>query len=274
MAIENLIILLGPYRNISTLTSSVLSLHPDVQVLNHAMDRLFTDEGLDFLSCRTQASLDAFIAAALDASGGGQMGTHGGSILFSHAYADAPEMKATYERRYGDVMVKPSATHLLWKESMRVQSRLMAEDGSLDEMIGRFPNVHLLLPVRHPLFCALSNHRPYYLKTLGLLVDATIEQTLERIFQVLQWGLEKADRYPAAVMVFTQNDARPELFHRWCRFFDLPADPAWLSDAEAHFHIREKPEPSADLVALTRTLAADYLGAWPDIIEALELGTG
>ena len=31
----------GPYRNLTTLTVSVLYLHPDYQVLNHAGTRLF-----------------------------------------------------------------------------------------------------------------------------------------------------------------------------------------------------------------------------------------
>ncbi|MHB8529324.1 MAG: hypothetical protein ACYC8V_07420, partial [Caulobacteraceae bacterium] len=33
-------VILGPYRNLTTLTASVLALHPQCQVLNHASDRI------------------------------------------------------------------------------------------------------------------------------------------------------------------------------------------------------------------------------------------
>ena len=41
---------LGPYRNLTTLTAGILSLHPQCQVLNHAGVRLLPDPERNFLA--------------------------------------------------------------------------------------------------------------------------------------------------------------------------------------------------------------------------------
>ena len=49
-------VLLGPYRNLTTLTASVLALHPQCQVLNHAGGRLLRRGALDFISSPDEAT--------------------------------------------------------------------------------------------------------------------------------------------------------------------------------------------------------------------------
>ena len=47
--IESVCLTLGPYRNLTTLTASVLFLHPNCQVLNHAGIRIYGNRQIDFL---------------------------------------------------------------------------------------------------------------------------------------------------------------------------------------------------------------------------------
>ena len=54
-------LILGPYRNLTTLTASVLSLHPECQALNHAGPRLLKGR-LDFI--QDVRRLDRFCNAA------------------------------------------------------------------------------------------------------------------------------------------------------------------------------------------------------------------
>ena len=60
-------LILGPYRNLTTLTAAVLSLHPNTQVLNHAGTRLLTGRR-NFVEHADEAHLDRFVDTALGAS--------------------------------------------------------------------------------------------------------------------------------------------------------------------------------------------------------------
>ena len=46
--VRTVCLFLGPYRNLTTLTASILFLHPNCQVLNHAANRIFHDRRTDF----------------------------------------------------------------------------------------------------------------------------------------------------------------------------------------------------------------------------------
>lgn len=82
---------LGPYRNLTTLTASVLALHPHVQVLNHAGRRLLKQPELDFIT--EPSTWNRFCEVALAESRGGTAGLHGGSITHSHAF-ESPKIRA------------------------------------------------------------------------------------------------------------------------------------------------------------------------------------
>src|SRR5262245_48814895 len=71
---------LCPNRNLTTLTAAILSLHPQVQVLNHGFDRLRAAGLLKFLYTGRDDDLDHFIRGATAMAGGGRRGDHGGSI--------------------------------------------------------------------------------------------------------------------------------------------------------------------------------------------------
>jgi hypothetical protein len=84
---------LGPYRNLTALTAAVLFLHPNCQVLNHAGNRIFGDEKLDFISNYSNEIFEAFTRYAIYISQKGRRGDYGGSITLSHGYGDQFSMR-------------------------------------------------------------------------------------------------------------------------------------------------------------------------------------
>jgi hypothetical protein len=97
--LRSVCILLGPYRNLSTLTASTLHLHPNCQALNHAGRRVLSHDRRNFLADYSARKFKAFCRFALAASQGGQRGRYGGSINLSHAF-ERPAMKTVYAKRY------------------------------------------------------------------------------------------------------------------------------------------------------------------------------
>src|SRR5690349_16380034 len=84
--IRSVCLFLGPYRNLTTLTASLLFLHPRCQVLNHAACRIFGDPRFDFLADYSERRFNDFMRYAIHASRGGRRGQFGGSITHSHAF--------------------------------------------------------------------------------------------------------------------------------------------------------------------------------------------
>src|SRR5882672_10493469 len=112
--IRTVCLFLGPYRNLTPLTASLLSLHPHCQVLNHAGARVFAAPDVNFLLDPSVATLRRFCDFALSASQGGQRGNYGGSITLSHAF-DSDVVRDAYRNRYGELLIKPSVDCLVWK---------------------------------------------------------------------------------------------------------------------------------------------------------------
>ena len=77
---ETVCLALGPYRNLTTLTAATLFLHPNCQVLNHAGNRIYGNEEVDFLSNYSKERFDRFIQFATQISIQGARGDVGGSI--------------------------------------------------------------------------------------------------------------------------------------------------------------------------------------------------
>ena len=125
---------LGPYRNLTTLTASVLYLHPRCQVLNHAGGRVFGDPRIDFLANYSEETFERFVRYALRASQTGRRGKHGGSIRHSHAVEDRPQMREAI----GAMAPKDQPICLVWKESLRTGNHIRRNGVDLGEMLKTF----------------------------------------------------------------------------------------------------------------------------------------
>jgi len=265
--IDTVAVVLGPYRNLTTLTASALALHPDVQVLNHAFFRLSKMPEADFLGHPDATHLHAFVRQALVASTGGRRGQHGGSILMSHAF-DEEGLQALYARRYGALLLKPAARVLVWKDSMLVQKRLMDTPGSIDRLIEALPQVRFLLPVRHPLDCALSNIKNQHVLAIIDRMETDVPTVVDLILDVLAWALTQADRWPDRFFVFTEGQAASDILSGIGRFLNLADDERWMDDATTAFAVREKPRDPM-LMPGFREAAKRKLAPWPAVLDRL-----
>lgn len=261
-------IILGPYRNLTTLTAAILALHPKCQVLNHAANRILADDEINFLSRPDRATFDRFVEAALEASKGGKQGVFGGSILFSHAYR-MPSMKGMYENRYGDEVFKPEASCLVWKDSMRVQQPMMEDPELFDRLCDTFPELSFLLPIRDPLDCAVSNLRTRHIRHLGGSATLPLNEAVDKVLDAFAWVLAKRDKRPDRVFVFTQYDQPEELFHSLAAFLDVDPVDTWMKDALGAFKMRRQYKHRWLARHYVRRAAAKRLKPWPDILHRL-----
>lgn len=101
--VRSVCLFLGPYRNLTTLTASILFLHPYIQVLNHAGMRIFGNKKVDFLQDFNKETFDRFTQFAITISGKGYKGVLGGSITYGHAF-DYPLMKGIWIKNALSVM--------------------------------------------------------------------------------------------------------------------------------------------------------------------------
>lgn len=265
--IDTVAVVLGPYRNLTTLTASTLALHPQVQVLNHAAERLWKLPQADFLAWPDADHLQAFVEQALIASTGGKRGQHGGSILMSHAFDDEG-LQGLYARRYGDLRLKPDARVLVWKDSMLVQRRLMERDAAIFEVLDALPQVRFLLPVRHPLDCAISNIKNQHVRAILDRMETDLPTVVAAVLDVLAWALDKADARPERFFVFTEGQPPQALVPALGDFLNLEADERWLEDGQAAFAVRPKTRDAAQLV-MFEALAREKLARWPAILDRL-----
>jgi hypothetical protein len=260
-------VLLGPYRNLSTLTAVALALHPSVQVLNHAAERLWRMGGVDFIERPEADVYRRFLSVAVRESAGGARGQHGGSILHAHAF-DAPALRHMYARRFGDAGVKPDASCLVWKDSMRIQNRLMAREATLPSLLAGVPDARFILPVRQPLDCALSNIRTGKSQTLLARASDALPDVLDAVLAAIVWVLKQRDRWPERFYVFTEKADARDVALGLARFLRLPSDAQWTEDFTAAFQPRPT-SPDAGEKALERKKIASALAPWPDIRDPL-----
>lgn len=265
--IDTVAVVLGPYRNLTTLTASTLALHPQVQVLNHAAERLWKLPEADFLARPDAGHLARFVEQALIASTGGRRGQHGGSILMSHAFDDEG-LQGLYARRYGDLRLKPDARVLVWKDSMLVQRRLMERDAAIFEVLDALPQVRFILPVRHPLDCAISNIKNQHVRAILDRMETDLPTVLAAVLDVLAWALDKADARPDRFFVFTEGQPPQALVPALGGFLNLGDDQRWLEDGQAAFAIRPKGRDAAQL-SMFEALAREKLARWPAVLDRL-----
>ena len=64
-AVRTVCLMLGPYRNLTTLTAAIVGLHPNCQVLNHGGMQVFRNNTINFLGDYSDERFEAFIRFAV-----------------------------------------------------------------------------------------------------------------------------------------------------------------------------------------------------------------
>lgn len=270
--VRTLCVLAGPYRNLTTLTASVLSLHPGCQVLNHAGTRTLNDRKYDFWRYADPRTFGNFLRFAIAISGSGRRGSHGGSITLSHAFDSRYRLADIYRRRYGSAVVKERITCLVWKESMRITNHLREHAVDMGGLLHRHPALRFVLPVRNPLDCARSCMTTGHVRWFGRLAASetpTIEDVVEAVLDEFLWFLEQQDKTPDRFLWFFASDFGPSTLERIAEFLALDADQVWMENGLAAFAVESEYRHPPALVAHFEHVAKQRFSAHPEFLDGL-----
>lgn len=268
MDLRSAVLILGPYRNLTTLTASGLALHPKCQVLNHAFQRMQNAGKLAFFDDYSDKAFDEFCEYAVTLSDGGQQGTFGGSITYSHAFENE-SVRAIYKRLYGEALIKESIQSIVWKESLLLSQFLATRRTALDEVLAKNSKLRFLMPIRSPLDCAMSNLRTRHQTRVMRLPQHNFASVLESIlFTFAQW-FEMKSSYPARFFDFFAFKADRNTFFQMAQFLKIDASPAWLDNMESVFQIRPSHPVREEMRKTYESLIEKHLGRYPEVCATL-----
>jgi hypothetical protein len=260
---------LGPYRNLTTLTASILFLHPHCQVLNHAGDRVFGRRQIDFLSDYRRQRLDRFVQYAIRISEKGKRGDHGGSITHSHAF-DAQHGMNDLFRGAGGELRKQEIRCLLWEESLRTSNRLRSHSVDLGPVFAVEPRLRFLMPIRNPLDCAVSNIKTGHAALFeGLGPGASEAAVVEAILDEIRWFADLQAQHPDRFFGYFEHDVSREMLVRLAVYLELEPLDSWLDAAMAAMQLKAGYEHAAELVDSYRQGVVSRFGDHPKFAQGL-----
>ena len=267
---ETVCLALGPYRNLTTLTASLLFLHPRCQVLNHGSDRILPDPRINFLLDYSDARFEAFVSAAIELSASGKRGRYGGSITLSHAFDDK-QIQDAYSSRFKDVRVKENIDCLFWKESLRVTDFIRKHNVNLREIFEQNDKLRFLMPIRNPIDCTLSNLKTGRAKDLVEESEGSLfTDVLDAILQDIDWFLSLQARYPERFFCFYENAFNREMVCEMAEFLRLDCDPGWVDDVMSNYNIRHPYEHTNSMKTIYAGLVKQYFESRPQARRPLE----
>lgn len=267
--LRTLCLALGPYRNLTTLTASLLFLHPNCQVLNHGAMRILGDPQLDFLRDHRRETVDRFLRYAIWISTKGGRGKKGGSIVHSHAFDEKHKLGRLYREQFGDKLIKEEIHSLFWKESLRTAHYIRNHDIDLVALLEQEPRLRFLLPVRHPLDCAISNRRTGHAKLFGLGNDASVEDVLEAVLEEIRWFLFWREQYPARFFYYLENDFSEITARRLAEFLLIEPDAGWIRVVQEAFDIDKHYDYPPQLIDHYAATVNGKFAAYPEFREQL-----
>lgn len=267
--VKTVCLAMGPYRNLTTLTASILFLHPNCQVLNHGAERIFGDNRLDFLLNYSKQATENFIRYAIYISGYGRRGKQGGSITLSHAFDGKHKMQALYKKQFGDSLIKDEINAVFWKESLRTSLHLRKHAIDLQRLFEQEQRLRFLLPIRNPIDCALSNQKTGHARLWGLEQSASVEEILEQVLNEIHWFYELEQQYPTRFFHYLENNFDQDTIIRLADFLCLKHDPEWQEAVLEAFDISKHYEYPAALIDAYKSMVEDKFGNQPEMSSRL-----
>lgn len=261
--------MLGPYRNLTTLSASLVALHENCRVLNHAGEEILADPGLNFFAGYTPAKFNAFVRFAHWASEGGAGGQLGGSIVHSHAFR-RPAMRQAYEERRAGSRGRERTCCLLWKESLRTNNAVRQHRTDLAGILRENPMLRFLMPIRFPLDCARSNLKTGHVRLFpGLQEGASETAVLDAILEEIRWFFDWHHRSPDRFFYFYQHRFDAEKVRELGRFLDLPDDDGWVEAVLGAYVLDASYSHSEELRSYYDTRVREVFADRPEVMEAL-----
>jgi hypothetical protein len=222
---------LGPYRNLTTLTGSILFLHPYVQVLNHAGRRVFGKDRIDFLSDYSEERLRQFTRFAIQISANGEKAEWGGSIIHSHAFEKSGKLREIFQNSDMD-RVKQQIDCLFWKESLRVTRHIQESEQNIEDILKNENGIRFLMPIRNPMDCAKSNIKTgHHLLFPEIDSESTKEDVLSAILRQISWYADLKSRFPDRFFHFFEYDLSRSMLGRLASFLEVKEDSTWENRA-------------------------------------------
>ncbi|MBA3324983.1 MAG: hypothetical protein H0T41_06875 [Rhodobacteraceae bacterium] len=266
--IATVVLPLGPYRNLTTMTAALFAFHPNAVVLNHAADRVFGSRYDPFDDLGPER-WRAFKAGALRLLQHGRKSSYGGNVLFSHAFRGG-SLRHLYAARFGSTLLKPNATALFWKDSMRFQNRFLAGRPEIDAFIAANAQSVFLFPVRNPMDCARSNLATGHSRHLVAKGDAQFGPVLTRILEALRWFRARERAAPERFWSFTEAELEDRFLDRFAAFCRLPCSAGWREDAPKTIEVAPRSEHAASSRDLYARLTAEFFADDPAMRARLE----
>jgi len=253
--VKTIAIYLGATRSLSTITSAMMALHPEVTVLNHAYGRIMADARNDFLGTPIQERLESFAQTALDMALGGRKGDFGGHILHSHAFDDET-LRQAYLDRYG-WGAKPSTTSLVWKEGTVVTNRIARDNLDIVAIARSLPMLRFIALVRNPVDIAISSIDKGYSKAL---VPGGQERDFDMVFaQIVRrfaWFSQHASRQPDQFRFIYQDELLDcRQLAALCDFLRISVSADWLDEIGRLVQLRPSYAITDEDKAKLKTLA-------------------
>jgi len=225
-------LMVGPNRNLASLAALLVYLHENGAAVNHAGRRVFSKKEIDIWHDDSKECFDLFCRYLEFLSKRGMRGQTGGSILHSNAVADHPKVKLLVESRFPDPDLKPEIHSLVWKEPLMLYKFLAKDMARTHDFLAKHPEIKLLLPIRNPLDCAISNKNlgNRWLRKAYGLSEFSLESVLEALFRIYYTFFKLQEAYPDRCLAFFENECNEEFLNALAKFLGLTPDQTWISD--------------------------------------------
>lgn len=254
--VDRVCIILGTYRNLTTLTASIASTHPNVQVLNHGAPRIYIQPQYNFIRTFSQTKFARFLSYALFVSLQKQRGDMGGSILYSHAY-DREGMKNLYHT-HGAALGIRKKNCIVWKDSLSIAKRLRRYQFPFDKVFESNSSLCFLLPVRNPLDTTSSNLKTGHHKRLQGKPD-TFEGVLQGVLAELEYGFQLHKKYPERVYILNQHDIDQEALGGLQKYLNVQRLDAWEKDVLSYVSFQDRYTYTTEQISLYRKLVTSII---------------
>jgi hypothetical protein len=271
-AVKSVCLMLGPYRNLTTMTAATLYLHNNCQVLNHAGERIYGKHKVDFLQNNFQVKrLDRFIQYAILISAGGFRGKRGGSITHSHAFTEEYGFPMK-EDKNRPPLVKNEIQCLLWKESLRTSLIIRQRKIDFDHVFSKDKRLRFLLPVRDPIHCAFGNIKSGHINMYeNNKKSPDIFYSLDLVLTEIFWIARLKRSYPNRFHYFFEHSISKEMIRKLANFLELKDENEWLEDAIKVMRPKSNYKTNKSLINYYLERVEDYSSEFPVLVDKLKL---
>lgn len=263
--ISTICVTLGPYRNLTTLSASIIALHPNCQVLNHGGRRVLYDKRLDFLLNNNDDILNTFLKYAIFISQRGRRGNYGGSIVFSHAFDKTHKVREIYTKRFGSNLLHNEIKTLFWKESLMTTNHIRDNHVDLEELFSKNQSIKFLMPIRNPIDCAISNLKTNHFSEFNNLTwNCSPELVVDKILDEYLWYFKLKLFHSDRFFHYYEHEFSRITLIELSNFLNVEADEEWIEDSLDVFVILSKYNHSRSLIEYYRKGVVEKFSNFPN----------